>query len=210
MIGIFGGTFDPVHLGHLALAKIVHEQVGLERVIFVPLGVPPHRPQPHAPAELRVRLLRRALEPYDYFEVDTHEVDKPDPSWTVKTLEYFAQLMPGETLCLMMGSDAFKSLNTWYHWRSITDFCHVAVVSRKGDQAELDPEVAGFLAEKQVDALADLPRETSGGILWIEADIPAISSTSVREQIASGEPLRDFVPEAVEAMIIENGIYGHE
>ena len=209
MIGIFGGAFDPVHRGHLALATAAHQQLGLESVRFIPLGVPPHRSQPQASAEFRVKLLRAALEPYPEFEVDTLEVEKTSPSWTVETLEQLNQSMPEKTLCLLLGSDAFKPLNTWYRWRTLTDYCHIVVVSRKGDGQELDAEVADFLAEKRTETLAEMSDGVSGRLLWLEADVPELSSTQVREQIAKGQSLTQYVPSAVAALIKEYRLYGY-
>lgn len=210
MIGIFGGTFDPVHRGHLALAETASEKIGLQQVIFIPLGVPPHRSQPQASAELRVSMLHKALEPYASFELNTLEVEKTSPSWTVETLEHFSRSMPTETLCLLLGSDAFKPINTWYQWQTLIEYCHIAVVSRKGDQLALEDEVADFLAENRVDAIVDKPAQSRGSLLWIEADLPEISSTQVRQRAVSGQSLNKYVPRSVAAVIKQNGIYGYE
>lgn len=210
MIGILGGAFDPVHYGHLELARMAGESIGLDGVIFVPLGAPPHRSQPQVSAELRVMMLRAAIAPYDHFDINTQEVDKDSTSWTVVTLENLADKMPDETLCLLLGSDAFKPLNSWYRWRSITDYCHIAVISRQNDRTLMDKEVATFLHERRTDVLQEKPAGEPGKVMWLEVDVPDISSTEIRQQISQGGPLGDLLPASVEALIKENGLYGYE
>ena len=211
MIGIFGGSFDPVHLGHLGLAEAAYRQLGLERVLFVPLGLPPHRPQLQASPAQRVELLRAALEPTPYFEINTLEVEKDSPSWTVETLAQLRQSLPGETLCLLLGSDAFKPLNSWYRWRRITDYCHIVVLSRRGDEQKLNDEVADFLASKRTGQLHEMPACTAGngGVLWLEAELPEISSTRLRAAIAARQPFMQYTPPAVAALIQEYKLYGY-
>ena len=210
MIGIFGGTFDPIHLGHLALAKTAYEHCQLQRVIFVPLGTPPHRGMPQVSAQSRVKMLQAAISGHAEYEISTVEVEKLSPSWTVHTLEHFSREMPDETLCLLMGSDAFKPLNEWHRWRSLLDYCHLVVVSRMGDGVELNEEVADFLAQHQVTSLHDKPAGERGGIYWLEEELPDISSTQVRQSINSGESLTELLPTVVESLIKENGYYGYK
>jgi nicotinate-nucleotide adenylyltransferase len=210
MIGIFGGTFDPVHFGHLGLAKAAYHHLDLQRIIFVPLGIPPHRGMPQVSSHARVKMLQAALQPYPNFEISTVEVDKDSPSWTVKTLEYFARHLPDETLCLLMGSDAFKPINEWYQWRSLLDYGHLVVVSRSGVENELCDEVAEFLALNRVDSLPGLTSGHRGKILWLEAGVVDVSSTGVREAIEAGKALTRLLPKSVERLIRENRYYGYQ
>jgi len=209
MIGIFGGTFDPVHLGHLLLAKAAAKHLSLQRVIFVPLGLPPHRDLPRVSPQSRVNMLQAALADYPDFEISTVEFDKASPSWTVQTLAHFCSEMPDETFCLLMGSDAFRSINQWYHWQSLLDYCHLVVVSRAGDESELDSEVAGYLAQNRLSSLQEITDDSGGGIYWLEAEIPDISSTLVRHRVDADEPLTGLLPPAVESLIKEHGHYGY-
>jgi len=210
MIGIFGGTFDPVHRGHLALAQTVYEHCKLQRIIFVPLGTPPHRGMPQVSSQSRVKMLQAAISGRAECEISTVEIEKSSPSWTVHTLEHFSQEMPDETLCLLMGSDAFKPINEWYRWRSLLDYCHLVVASRVGDEVELNEEVADFLAGHRITSLHDLEDGECGGIYWLEEELPDISSTQVRQLIESGKSLAESLPAAVESLIKENGYYGYK
>jgi nicotinate-nucleotide adenylyltransferase len=210
MIGIFGGTFDPVHYGHLGLARAACEAAELERVIFVPLGVAPHRDQPIASPDLRVQTLAAELESYHGFEIDTTEIEKTSTSWTIETLEHFSRRMPDETLCLLMGSDAFKSIDTWHRWRSLMEYCHIIFVNRAGIEMNLNETVAKFLAENEMKDTKGLFAASTGGVYRIDADIPDISSSAVRERLASGLPVDEYVPEGVLNIIMKNGIYQDE
>jgi len=210
MIGIFGGTFDPVHLGHLALAKVVYDHCQLQKIIFVPLGTPPHRGMPRVSAQSRVKMLQSVVSDHAEYEISTIEVEKSSPSWTVHTLEHFSQEMPGETLCLLIGSDAFKAINTWYRWQSLLDYCHLVVVSRVGDNEVLNDEVAEFMAEHRISSLYEMVNGIRGGIYWLEEDIPDVSSTRVRQSISAGESLTGLLPPVVESLIKENGYYGYK
>lgn len=209
MIGIFGGTFDPVHLGHIGLANAALGHLHLRKIIFVPLGIPPHRDMPQVSSRARVTMLRAAIKPYAQFEVSTVEVEKESPSWTVKTLSYFASRLTNETLCLLMGSDAFKPINEWYQWRSLLNYAHIVVVSRAGTKVELCDEVAEFLKKNRVASLPQRLAEEGGKILWLEADVVDVSSTRVRQTIRQGGVLKHLLPQAVENLIRENGYYGY-
>ena len=209
MIGIFGGTFDPVHLGHLGLADVVTDCLGLDRVIFVPAGLPVHRGLPKASRQSRVRMLQAALTDFPNFGISTVEVDKSSPSWTVDTLQYFCSEIPGETFCLLIGSDAFKSINQWYRWDSLLDYCHLVVVSRAGDTVELSSELVVYLEKNQLVCLHDMINRCHGGIYWLQATIPDISSTQVRQCASAHESLAGLLSPAVESLIKKHGYYGY-
>ena len=210
MIGIFGGTFDPVHFGHLGLAEVAYKSLNLQRVIFVPIGIPPHRDMPQVSPQARVNMLQAAVRSYPDFEISTVEVDKESPSWTVNTLAHFADHTPGETLCLLMGADAFRPINEWYQWRSLLDYGHLVVVSRAGVRFELSDEVAVFLEQNQVTSLPEQIVNGKGNILWLEADVVDVSSTRVRQAIEARESLEQLLPASVEQLIRDNGYYGYQ
>ncbi|MBI1194812.1 MAG: nicotinate-nucleotide adenylyltransferase [Gammaproteobacteria bacterium] len=208
MIGLFGGTFDPVHLGHLRMALEVREALGLREVRFIPCYSPPHRDPADATPEDRLAMLKAAVADESGFVVDTREYDRDGPSYTVDTLSSLRQELPGESLCLMMGMDAFVSLPGWSRWDRILDFAHIVVFHRNGIALpELGPLV-GFFAEHHVTDPAALKARPAGHI-WVQDVTPLnISATAIRADLSQGGSVRYLVPDNVLAYIQSNGLYG--
>jgi nicotinate-nucleotide adenylyltransferase len=208
-VGLLGGTFDPVHLGHLRAALEVRAACGLDEVRLVPAGAPPHRAAPVAPAALRLRMLRAAVAGVPGLAVDDREVRRAGPSYTVDTLESLRGDEPGRPLCLVLGADAFLGLATWRRWRDLLGLAHVVVIDRPGWELAARGELAGELAGRRVDGPAAL-RDPAGGAILVQSITPlAISSTAIRELVAGGGDPRFLVPEAVRELIEASGCYGN-
>jgi nicotinate-nucleotide adenylyltransferase len=159
-IGIFGGTFDPIHFGHLRLAEEMTEGIGLSRVVFIPAGQPPHRGAPRTAAAHRLEMVRRAVSGNPRFAVDAREVQSPRPSYTVDTLTTLrAELGDEQPLWLLLGADAFLELPTWHAWRRLFELAHIAVAARPGAQlmaSDAMPEVLkNEVSQRQVAAGSD-------------------------------------------------------
>lgn len=212
MIGIYGGTFDPVHLGHIGLAHAAMQRLPLQHIYFVPLGEAVHRGQPQASTLYRCAMLQAAMLELPGCSMDSCELDRAGPSWSIQTLADFRQRFPGETLCWLMGSDAFRGIDSWLNWQSLLEMAYLVVVTRQGDTAPLPPVVADYLQENRidVDALGESPEtpQKRHGILWIEADVPDISSSQIRQSIRQGRQLDDLVPQTVARLIREENLYG--
>ena len=132
-IGVFGGTFDPIHFGHLRLAEEMAEGLGLSQVRFIPAGQPPHRGAPRTAASHRLEMVRRAIAGNPRFEVDAREVQRPDPSYTVDTLTALrAELGNEQPLWLLLGADAFSGLPSWHQWRQLFELANIVVAARPG------------------------------------------------------------------------------
>lgn len=194
MIGIFGGTFDPVHIGHLRLATEVAETLGLSRVHLVPAAIPPHRGEPLLDPATRLDLVARSIADEPRFVLDDREHRRVGPSYTADTLAEFAAEFPGEPLVLMMGMDAFNGLPGWHEVERILDLAHIAVATRPGSQAE--GKAAEWLAERQVDP-AMLAEAPVGRIVPVAITRLDISATTLRGFIDQGRSLRYLVPEPV-------------
>ncbi|MDD5470635.1 MAG: nicotinate-nucleotide adenylyltransferase [Sideroxydans sp.] len=213
-IGILGGTFDPIHHGHLRIAQEALEQCGMSQVRFIPSGTPPHRPAPQAPAKARWEMVRLAVTGHPDLVVDTREVFRTDPCYTVDTLKTLrAELGAQQPLCLILGGDAFLQLHTWHEWRQLFDLAHIVVLQRAGglplgnamataDEA-LQAEYRARLAPG-----AQALHETPAGAIFV-ADMPAleISSTDIRRRSAEGKNIRYLVPDAVAHHIQTNQTY---
>ncbi len=195
-IGILGGTFDPVHIGHLAIAEEAREALGLDRVLFVPAGEPPHKvPGAVSPVRDRVAMVELAIEGNAAFEVSTVEIERTGPSYSADTVEALRGAFPGATLHLILSAETFAELPTWHEPDRLFEAARMAVVPREGYPAP-DPAWLGRAfpgREDRVDYL-EWPR------LWL-------SSTALRARVAAGRSIRYLVPPAVEAYIADHHLY---
>jgi nicotinate-nucleotide adenylyltransferase len=210
-LGVLGGTFDPVHFGHLRLAEEAAGILGLAGVIWLPAGRPPHRRLPVAAAEHRLAMVRLAVAGREGFEVDSGEVETAAPSYTVVSLERlrmrFGRQRP---LVLLLGGDAFAGLAAWHRWRELFDLAHIAVATRPGvDLAAgaLDPVLAEELRRRSVNSRAELHARPAGAILGISMTPLAISATALRETLAGGGSPRYLLPDGVLDYIRRNHLY---
>jgi nicotinate-nucleotide adenylyltransferase len=199
MIGILGGTFDPVHHAHLRCALELQQALGLEQVRFVPCRVPPHRGTPFASAEQRLAMLELAIEGQPGFVADDRELRRDGPSYTVDTLLSFREEFGADLpLCLIVGMDAFLGLDSWNRWEQLTGLAHLVVMRRPGlDAAAAGPALEALLRERLVDDPQRLRAAPAGGILlWTVTQIE-ISGTRIRDLIARGRNVRYLLPDRV-------------
>lgn len=202
MIGIFGGTFDPVHFGHLKPAMDVKLALGLEQVRFLPNRIPPHRDPPWLSAEQRKKLLQIALDPLPGFELDSRELDRTGKSYMVDTLVSLREDFPDHSLCLIMGMDAFAGLPQWHQWQKILTLCHLVVTQRPGFSWPTSTELEALESSRVPDSTA-LKKADAGGILLQSASQLDISSSGIRAQFQAGRNLRGLVSEEVEHELLE-------
>lgn len=209
-LGIFGGTFDPIHYGHLRLAETAREALGLAGVRLIPAGQPPHRPTPGASGAHRLAMARLAAADNPAFEVDPAEVEAAQASFTILTLERLRATLGAERpLVLLLGVDAFLGLPTWRRWAELFDFAHVAVANRPGytlDESRLPEELARHVEQRRAtpDALAGAP---AGCIVSFSMTPLAISATDIRSRAASGQSLRYLLPPPVLDYISRHQLY---
>lgn len=194
LLGILGGTFDPIHLGHLRLAEEAREALDLGVVHFVPSAVPPHRAQPALGPDARLALVQAAIAEQPGFIADGRELERQGYSYTVDTLRTFHVEFPDRHLVLILGMDAFNGLTKWHRWQELFDWAHIAVASRPG--AEATGESAALLAERRI--LPDeLGRRRAGGIVALEITRLDISATAIREALGAGRSVRYLVPDCL-------------
>lgn len=210
MIGILGGTFDPVHFGHLRPALDVAEALKLDEVRFIPCGQPPHREQPVASALQRLSMLRAAVSSHPGFKVDDRELRREGPSYMVDTLTSLKRDFPEQSLCLVLGWDAFIQLEKWHEWKKLFELANIAVTHRPGwsiDQISKGSELAKLVNEKLVTA-DKLSTRQSGYITFIPVTQLDISATQIRHQLQQGNSVSYLLPEKVEQLILNQHIYG--
>ena len=209
-IGIFGGTFDPIHYGHLRPALEILDALSLDSMRFIPAGQPPHRRAPTAPAELRLAMVKAAVQGEPRFQVDERELQRSGPSYMVDTLAELRRELPGEVLVLVLGTDAFLGLPGWERWREIFDIAHVAVAHRPGWWLQAEGELASLLAERFDADVGRALKKPAGSILLRPVTQLEISATRIREEAAAGRELRYLVPDVVRELIKNSACYSKE
>lgn len=196
-LGIFGGTFHPVHLGHLRAAEEVREALGLARVLFVPAKLPPHKDaRAVAPPEVRLDLVRRAVEGNPAFGVSDLELRRAGPSYSVDTLRDFRErLAPEDRLWFLVGSDAFREIHTWYRYPEIFALADLAVMSRPPQAAPPAPPPG---LEGELTPVPGGLRHRSGReVRFVPVTLLDVSATAIRRALVQGRSVRYLVPEAV-------------
>lgn len=206
-IGLFGGTFDPIHYGHLRTAFELWQSLGLEEVRFMPTGSPPHRDQTYAAAEHRVAMVRAAVAGQPAFVVDDREVRRSGVSYSVDTLTELRAEHPDRSLCLLLGMDAFLGLPNWHRWRELFDLAHIVVAHRPGWKAPTQGPLGEVMVDRGTGGIRDLHEKPAGRIYVRAVTQLEISSTELRQLIVAGQDPRYLVPEEVRRLIRETGCY---
>lgn len=196
-LGVFGGTFDPVHLGHLRPALELLEGLDLAELRFVPSAVPPHRDTPGRSAERRLALLRLAIGDQPGFTVDERELARPGRSYTVDTLASLRAEAGAQPLCLILGMDAFLGLPDWHRWRELLELAHIVVAERPGWQRPRQGELAELVQRAEAVDAAALARSPAGRVHFHAVTPLAISASGIRALLASGRSPRYLVPDPV-------------
>lgn len=206
-IGLFGGTFDPVHIGHLRGALEVAELMGFDELRLIPSARPPHRETPQVSATDRLEMVQRAVADLPPLRVDDRELKRDRPSWTIDTLESVrAELGTDDSLYLLLGWDAFCGLPSWHRWEELLEHCHILVLQRPDADSEPPEALRDLLAARSVaDPLALAGRGGQISFVW-QAPL-AVSATQIRQLLATARSVRFLVPDAVLAYIHEHGLY---
>lgn len=206
-IGLFGGTFDPIHLGHLRTAFELQQTLGLTEVRFLPTGNPPHRDHPLADSNLRLAMVRAAVADETNFVVDDREVRRSGVSYSVDTLTELRAENPDRSLCLLLGMDAFLGLPNWHRWRELFDLAHVVVAHRPGWKAPTQGPLGELMVDRGTGSVQELHRVPAGRIYIQAVTQLEISSTELRQLIVAGRDPRYLVPDSVRDIIRETRCY---
>ena len=209
-IGIFGGTFDPIHYGHLRTGFELLQALKLAELRFMPAGNPPHRERTIASNEQRLAMVRAATEGQSRFVVDDREMQKSGPSYSVETLAELRAEYPVRPLCLIIGMDAFLGLPKWHQWRDLLELSHLVVAHRPGWRAPGMGPLGALLVDRGTGRVLDLHEARSGRIYIHAVTQLEISSTEVRAMIQAGRDPRYLMPDGVRKIIMDTGCYARK
>lgn len=206
-IGLLGGTFDPIHFGHLRTALELHQTLDLAEVRLIPCYQPVHRKMPVASPEQRLEMVRIAVESETALRADSREIDRKGPSFTIDTVKSLSQEFPQSPLCIIMGIDALLSFSSWHRWEEILSLAHLVVAHRPQYQLPQTGIVADLLKERLKHHASDLHHTKAGCILLHPVTPLEISSTDIRKQFAQDGNPRYLLPASVYNYIKEHGTY---
>ncbi len=206
-IGVFGGTFDPIHYGHLRSAFEMLQALDFGEVRFVPCGDPPHRGSTFANAAQRLQLVRLAIAGQAGFVADDRELRRDGPSYTIDTLNSLREEFPRHSLGLIVGMDAFLGLPTWHRWDAILEAAHIVVAHRPGWKAPDIGVLGELIAEHGTHRIGDLHESLNGRIHIHAVTQLEIASTEIRDLVAAGRDPRFLMPDAVRDEIENTGLY---
>jgi len=208
MIGILGGTFDPIHYGHLRTALDVQQRLALDEVRFIPCGEPPHRVAPIAEPLQRLAMVRAAIAGQDRFVADDRELRRDGPSYMVDTLSSLKNDFKDESLCLILGTDAFNGLAQWHQWQKIFDLANIVVMKRPevDGKAKINKHLFSQIKHRLVDADV-LNKKQNGAICFIPVTQLEISATMIRQQWQQCNDIQFFLPDSVLRLIQQQNIY---
>jgi nicotinate-nucleotide adenylyltransferase len=213
VVGIYGGTFDPIHYGHLRIAEELLDFTGLKRMIFVPSGAPRLRAAPAASRDHRAAMVQLAIQDNNRFSLDEREINRPGISTTVQSLrEYRCELGENTALCFVLGIDAFIKIDQWSEWRMLFNLCHLIVVGRPGfvsvdDEKNLPAAIRKEYSVRHAEDADDLARQPSGCIYTARTSLLEISASHIRSLISAGKSIRYLLPESVAEYIKSNRLY---
>jgi nicotinate-nucleotide adenylyltransferase len=206
-IGILGGTFDPIHLGHLRMAIELYQALDLARVHLMPTFMPMYRKQPVATPEQRLAMVRCAVKGEPALFADDREIRRQGATYSIDTLREMQKEMPDTPLCLLVGIDAFLGFASWHRWKEILDHAHIIVAHRPHYHLPPDGIIADLIHSHQQKEISFIHENMSGGILLRPITALEISATDIRKQIAMGRNPRYLLPDSVYDYIQQNNIY---
>lgn len=212
-IGLLGGSFDPVHMAHLALGQAAITALKLDQLVLIPAGHAWQKGGHQADGRHRLAMLRLAIASLpasteaSHWKIDEQEVNRNGPSYTIDTLKALREHYgPDDALILVLGSDQFRNLDTWHDWQHLLDYAHLAVTQRERvPLSDLPPDIEKLLAARGTGSLPDTP---AGSIMFFRMPPVPLSATQLRKQLAAGQPVSGLLPMGVEAYIRRHGLYG--
>jgi len=213
LVGIFGGSFDPVHHGHLRSMVELDEALSLDQLRLMPNRQSPLKDQPGASSEQRLAMLQLATKHQPNWLIDERELQRSGPSYTVDSLlelkaELKQEIASDAHLCLIMGSDAFAAFDRWQQWQTILELAHLVIMARPGEHLPEQGAVADLLSERKAGSVSELTGNTAGRILLQKLTPMRVSATEIRQRLQAGHSIRYLVPDSVWEYVCKHRLYG--
>ena len=206
-IALFGGTFDPVHYGHLRCADEARQKLTLEKLYLLPAGTPVHRDVPQASVRQRLDMLQLAREEFPHLMIDDRETRRSGPSYMVETLQELRVSFPDRPLILLIGQDAANLLHTWFHWEQLFELAHIVILTRPATQTEYESKLAKQVQSRLETDGRKLFESKAGKVLHLEVQPIDVSATGIKRIIHSGGSPESMLPAAVLEYITGNRLY---
>ncbi|MFT6927762.1 MAG: nicotinate-nucleotide adenylyltransferase [Psychromonas sp.] len=206
-IGFLGGTFDPIHFGHLRPALEITEALSLQQLFMMPNHIAPHKSASHGTAKQRSEMVELAISQQPRMTVDKRELKRHKPSYTIDTLKELKIEYPDTPICFIMGMDSLISFDSWYDWKNILSYCHLIISHRPGWQSEFNEQVAALVAKHQTTDKHDLHNVQFGKIYFQTTSQLAISSTEIRDLLSHNISIDFLTPDSVINYIKEQYLY---
>ena len=208
LIGILGGTFDPIHNGHIRLALEARQQLNLDHVRLIPVNIPPHRSKPVASPVHRQAMLSLAIDNAKGLYMDLREIKSEETSYTINTLKSLRKEFKNDSLCLILGKDAFNKIDSWKDWETLLDYAHIIVANRPGEDENLSPpKLEQWIAQNKTSKTASLTEKPAGTIYFIKIPMLDISSSNIRQSFAENKAVDELIPPATLTYIKNNHLY---
>lgn len=207
VIGFFGGTFDPIHFGHLRPALEIQQALNLQTLYLMPNYIAPHKSKSIATAEQRIDMIKLAIQNTPNLQLNTQELLRNTPSYSIDTLKLLRQQYPTRALCFIMGMDSLINFDTWYQYQDILKYCHLVVSHRPGWTPHFNNTILALLAQHQVDDAQQLQQQLAGCIYFQSTSQLDISSSAIRNLLSTQQPIDFLTPYAVCSYIKQHQCY---
>lgn len=208
VIAIMGGTFDPIHNGHVETAKETAAWLNVEQLLFLPAHIPPHKATTSANAQHREAMVKLACQQQPLFQLDSRELKRHSASYTVTSLQEIKQEHPNSRVFFVIGMDSLLNFTCWHQWQTILSLCHLVVNIRPGYQlAQINPATQQLLKDHRVNSLTELDQQQAGGIIFHKNQTFNISSSEIRQQLSANKTHNNHLAESVHRYILEENLY---
>jgi len=207
LIGVLGGTFDPIHNGHIHLALEVRDKLKLDEVKLIPANIPPHRSTPTTSADDRKKMTELAICDQKNLSVDFREIENKNISYTINTLISLRTEFPNDALFLIVGEDVFNMVDSWKDWQSLLNYTHIIVATRPDDDKNISDELKIWQDKNRIDDIKILKTTLSGYIFYINTPIVKISSSMIRKYYSEHKNIGVYLPANIITYIKDNNLY---